>query len=93
MTGEVLSRPALGRATLERQLLRRSAMPALDAVAHLVGMQAQIPLNPYLGLWSRLERFEPAQLADLLVDRKVVRIVALRGTLHLLALDRAPSPT
>lgn len=86
--GARLSLRALNRATLERQLLlARSPMPALDAVAHLVGMQAQVPLNPYLGLWSRLHGFTPADLAQLLVDRKVVRIVVMRGTLHLVTAD------
>ncbi len=33
--------------------------PPLDAVEHLVGLQAQVPLNPYTALWSRLERFRP----------------------------------
>lgn len=40
MTAERLSLRALNRATLGRQLLlARSPMPALDAVAHLVGLQ------------------------------------------------------
>ena len=59
----------------------------LDVVHHLVGMQAQVPLNPYLGLWSRLERFAPDELGRLLLDRQVVRIVAMRGTLHLVTAD------
>lgn len=88
MSAEVLSPAALNRATLERQLLlRRSALPVLDAVEHLVGLQAQIPLNPYTGLWSRLERFRPEELAGLLVDRRVVRIVVMRATLHLVSAD------
>jgi hypothetical protein len=77
----VLSRRALNRATLERQLLlRRSGRPVLDAVDDLVGLQAQVPLNPYTALWSRLERFRPEELAQLLVDRRVVRTVVMRAT-------------
>lgn len=60
---------ALNRATLERQLLlRRADLPVLDAVEHLVGMQAQVPLNPYLGLWSRLADFRPETLSRLLAS-------------------------
>jgi hypothetical protein len=28
-------------------------------VEHLVGLQAQAPIPPYLGLWSRLNDFDP----------------------------------
>jgi Winged helix DNA-binding domain len=85
---EVLSRRALNRATLERQLLlRRSTASVLDAVEHLVGLQAQLPLNPYTALWSRLERFRPESLAELLVARTAVRIVVMRGTIHLVSAD------
>ena len=85
---EVLSRRALNRATLERQLLlRRAHRTALDAVEHLVGLQAQIPLNTYTGLWSRLERFRPDELATLLEERRVVRTVVMRATIHLVSAD------
>ena len=88
MTVEVLSDRALNRATLARQLLlRRSGLSALEAVEHLVGLQAQVPLNPYTGLWSRLEEFRPDELAKLLVERRVVRIVVMRGTIHLVSAD------
>ena len=86
MPADVLSKRALNRATLERQLLlRRSNLPVLAAVEHLVGLQAQVPSNPYTALWSRLERFEPEGLAELLVARRVVRIVLMRGTIHLVS--------
>jgi hypothetical protein len=82
----VLSRRALNRATLERQLLlRRSSGPALGAVEHLVGLQAQVPLNPYTALWSRLERFRPHELAALLEQRRVVRTTVMRATIHLVS--------
>ncbi|MBA2750861.1 MAG: winged helix DNA-binding domain-containing protein [Actinobacteria bacterium] len=88
MSDETLSRRALGRATLERQLLlRRSDMALLDAVGHLVGMQAQMPMKPYVGLWSRLDRFQPEPLATLLEERRVVRIVVMRATIHLVTAD------
>ena len=53
----------------------------------LVGLQAQVPTNPYTALWSRLESFEPDALGTLLVERRVVRIASIRGTIHLLTAD------
>jgi hypothetical protein len=50
-------------------------------------MQAQVPSNPYIGLWSRLEAFDPDDVSELLVDRELVRTVVMRGTLHLLTAD------
>ncbi len=79
-----LSRRALNRATLERQLLlRRAKLSAFDAVAHLAGLQAQAPFPPYYALWARLHGFQPADLAELLESRRVVRIALMRGTVHL----------
>ena len=76
------------RATLARQLLLEQVeRPALDVVRHLVGMQAQVPTNPYVGLWSRLEGFRPEELEQLVLDREVVRIVVMRGTIHLVTAD------
>src|SRR5688500_8539250 len=86
--GERLSQRALNRATLARQMmLRRTSLPALDAVVHLAGMQAQNPLDPYFALWSRLENFQPIELADLLTSRRVVRAALMRTTIHLVSAE------
>ena len=83
-TGETLSVRALNRATLDRQLLlRRSTLSVPATLEHLVGMQAQTPHTAYVGLWTRLVDFRGEQLSDLLVDRSVVRMALMRGTIHL----------
>lgn len=82
---EVLSDRALNRATLARQLLLTpSPLEPLAAIEHLVGLQAQVPTNPHVALWSRLVCFATGQVDALLAERRVVRSAALRGTIHLL---------
>ncbi|GLZ39890.1 winged helix DNA-binding domain-containing protein [Actinokineospora sp. NBRC 105648] len=84
----VLDNRALNRATLARQLLLdRADLPVLDAVAHLGGLQAQEPQEPFVGLWSRLRAFDPAVLSDLLTDRQVVRTHLMRRTVHLVTAE------
>ncbi|MFF4754687.1 winged helix DNA-binding domain-containing protein [Streptomyces sp. NPDC002514] len=81
----VLDSRALNRATLARQLLlERADLPVHDAVAHLCGLQAQEPQEPFVGLWSRLRAFDPARLSDLLTRPSTVRIHLMRRTVHLL---------
>jgi hypothetical protein len=82
--GSVLGPRALNRALLERQLLlRRTALPASDALRHLVGLQSQSPNAPYIALWTRLADFDPDELASLVATRRAVRISLMRSTLHL----------
>jgi winged helix DNA-binding protein len=54
-----------------------------DAVECLVGMQAQIPADPYIALWSRIEGFRTDDLSTLIIDRKAVRMSLFRATIHL----------
>ena len=94
MSAEVLSRRALNRALLDRQLLLgRAPLPegpdragrVIDTIEHLGGLQAQAPFPPYYGLWSRLAGFRPDDLAELLLNRTVVRIALMRSTIHLVS--------
>jgi hypothetical protein len=87
-SGQVLSRQALNRATLARQLLlTRSALPAANAVEHLVGLQAQTPHSWYTGLWTRLEDFSPQNVVDLINQHRLVRIALMRSTIHLVTAE------
>jgi winged helix DNA-binding protein len=74
----------LNRALLARQLLlTREQHDAIDVIEHLVGLQAQEPLDPYTGLWCRIDGFAPRTLAEPLEDKRVVRIALQRSTIHL----------
>ncbi len=90
MTSARLSTRDLNRTLLARQLLlARVERPMLEVIEHLVGLQAQVPMSPYLALWSRIRAFDPAELGAMLVDRRVVRMVLMRGTIHLVSIDDA----
>ena len=90
MAVTVLDARALNRATLARQLLlERARVSPLESVRRLVGLQAQVPRDPYVALWSRLDGFRAGQLSTLLEERLVVRTVAMRATIHLLTSDDA----
>lgn len=81
---DVLSLRALNRALLDRQmLLRRAPVSVDDALERFVGLQAQAPNPPYLGLWTRLEGFRPEDLAQRIRDRRAVRLALMRSTLFL----------
>jgi hypothetical protein len=82
----VLTQRELNRAVLHRQLLlarRRESLPrALERVA---GLQAQYAPSMYIGLWSRLQRFERDQLTRALERRSVVQATLMRVTIHLVS--------
>lgn len=89
-TPATLSRRALNRATLSRQLLlERSPLRPYDALRTLAGLQAQAPLAPHVGLWSRLRDYRPASLDELYDDRSVLRANLMRATVHLVTAEDA----
>ena len=80
----ILSRRALGRSLLARQLLlERVDRPVAEVIEHLVPMQAQVPVDPYVALWSRIRGFDPLTLSRMLERREVARGTLHRATLHL----------
>src|SRR5204862_703612 len=78
----------LNRATLARQmLLERASVPIETAIERLVGLQAQAPHPPYVGLWSRVAGFRAEDLSEMLLARRAVRIALMRSTLHLVTAE------
>jgi hypothetical protein len=85
-----LSSRALNRTLLRRQhLLARTDGTPHELVDHLVGLQAQENLPPYLSLAARLTSFDPHDVSAALEDRTLVRLLSMRGTVHLLTPDDA----
>ena len=79
----ILTLRELNRATLARQLLlERTSLAPLAAIKQLAGLQGQLSNPPYMGLWSRLQAFQRADLTHLLEQRQVVRTSMMRRTLH-----------
>jgi len=86
MTEAVLSNRALNRALLARQmLLEREEETPVRAIERLVGMQAQIPKPPFLGLWSRLSTFRREDLVRAFEKKRAVRSTTMRATIHVLS--------
>jgi hypothetical protein len=89
---ETLSLRRLNRALLARQmLLKRARLDPVTAIERLGALQAQWPRAPFIGLWSRLAKFEREHLEDALRDRRVVKATLMRGTLHLASAADYPS--
>ncbi len=85
-----LTRQRLNRTLLLRQhLLERVSMTPEQMTRHLIGLQAQENLPPYLSLSARLTAVDPYEVSDLLEKRRLVRLLTMRGTIHLLTPDDA----
>jgi hypothetical protein len=54
-------------------------------VERLVGMQAQVPADPYVGLWSRIDGFRTEDLRSPIESRVAVRAQLMRSTIHLVS--------
>jgi len=80
----VLTLRELNRATLARQLLLdRKRLSPRGVIERLVGMQAQWPPAPYVGIWTRTTNFRGAALERELASGAVVKATVMRQTLHL----------
>lgn len=85
MPDRVLTLRELNRATLARQLLlARKRLPPGAVIERLVGMQAQWPPAPYVGIWTRTTSFRPEMLERELARGAIVKATVMRQTLHLL---------
>jgi Winged helix DNA-binding domain len=81
----VLTLRELNRTTLARQLLlERKRLSPNAVIERLVGMQAQWPPAPYVGIWTRTTSFRREALERELARASVVKATVMRQTLHLL---------
>ena len=82
----MLSLRELNRATLARQLLlRRERLPVARAVERVAGLQAQWAPSLPVGLWTRLDGFQAADLERAFERKAVVRATLMRATIHLVS--------
>lgn len=79
-----LDAETLTLATAHRQwLAARVDADAEQVATHLLGLQAQEPFEPYVGVFSRTRDADPADLAGALLERRVARTHVMRRTVHL----------
>jgi len=82
----VLSTRELNRALLARQLLlQRSRGTLTAALERVAGLQTQYAPSGYIGLWSRLEGFQLAQLTRALEQKRAVQATLMRSTIHVVS--------
>lgn len=85
-TEPILTRRALNRALLDRQLLlERSTMSIPEAVERVGGLQTQYAPSGYVGLWTRLAAIGRDALTAALENRSVIQATLMRGTIHVVS--------
>src|SRR5436190_19684472 len=86
MAERVLTLRELNRATLARQLLlERKRLTPAAVIERLVGMQAQWPAAPYIGIWTRTTSFKREALEGEIVRGTIIKGTVMRQTLHLVS--------
>lgn len=71
---------------LARQhLLTRATTDIVTVVRDVCGLQTQYAPTAYVGLWSRLDGFQRADLTAALEQRSVVQATLVRNTIHVVA--------
>jgi len=84
VAGRVLTQRELNRTLLARQLLlERKRLSPIAVIERLVGLQAQWPPAPYVGVWTRTTGFRREALEKALAKGAVVKATVMRQTLHL----------
>ncbi len=81
-----LTARALNRTLLHRQmLLERSDLPLTEVVEAMGGIQNQYAPAGYIGLWSRMRKFERPMLTQALEERRVIQGTLMRATIHVVS--------
>jgi hypothetical protein len=82
----VLTARELNRTLLHRQLLLERSHEKLPGVLErMAGLQAQYSPAIYIGLWSRAEGVERAEVTRLLQDAEIIQGTLLRSTIHVVS--------
>jgi hypothetical protein len=88
---KTLTARELNRALLARQLLlERSPKSVTQALEAVGGLQTQNATSGYIGLWSRLQKFDMADLTKALEERRAVQGTLMRITIHLVSAEDYP---
>lgn len=87
-----VSTEELSYLTLHRQhLLTPAPLSPRELAQHLIGLQAQNPWSWYTGFFRRTEDVVPEAVSRHLGDRSLVRMSAMRATIHLMTPPDAAS--